>query len=163
MIRTAAPADQAAIRRIHEVAFGSGEEADIVDQIRSTPDELLSLVAEDEGVTGHILFSRMWIEDSATRIPAVALAPVAVLPEHQRHGIGGQLIRHGLDLLKARGEAIVLVLGWPEYYPRFGFSTQLAAALQHPFSPEAYMALELRPGALANVGGRVIYPAAFGI
>ena len=93
---------------------------------------------------------------SSDLTPAVALAPVAVLPEHQRRGAGSQLIRSGLELLRDRAETIVLVLGWPDYYPRFGFSTQLASAIEHPFPPEAFMALELHPGALRNVRGRVI-------
>ena len=112
---------------------------------------------------GHILFSRMSIETASDRVPAVALAPMAVLPEQQRRGIGGKLIKQGLDLLRGQGEQVVIVLGHPDYYPRFGFSTDKALSLVSPFSPEAFMALELRPGALAGVRGKVRYPDAFGL
>ena len=88
---------------------------------------------------------------------------MAVMPEQQRRGIGGQMIRHGLDWLRGRGERIVLVLGHPEYYPRFGFSSDRAHALASPFPPEAFMALELSPGALDGIRGTVRYPEAFGL
>ena len=91
------------------------------------------------------------------------MAPISVLPEHQRQGIGGRLIRYGLDLLRNRGEHIVIVLGHPGYYPRFGFSCEKARALESPFPPDAFMAMELNPGALDGVSGRVRYPAAFGL
>ena len=125
---------------------------------------LLSLVAElERRIVGHILFSRMWIDARNGPVEAAALAPMAVLPGHQRRGIGGQLIRHGLDLLRDREERIVIVLGHPNYDPRFGFSTGKARSLASPFSPEAFMAMELRAGALDGVRGKVRYPAAFGL
>ncbi len=122
---------------------------------------LASLVAESEHrVVGHILFSRIWIE----AVPAVALAPVAVLPEYQRRGIGGTLITGGIDSMRTRGEHIILVLGHPEYYERFGFAAETARAISKaPFRPDAFMAMELSPGALANIRGKVRYPAAFGL
>jgi putative acetyltransferase len=88
---------------------------------------------------------------------------MAVLPGHQRRGIGERLIRHGLNLLRGRGEQIVIVLGHPDYYPRFGFSSQRARSLASPFPPEALMAMELRPGALDGIRGKVRYPGAFGL
>ena len=130
---------------------------------------LLSLVAEleqqetERQVVGHILFSRMSIETGTGPIPAAALAPVAVLPDHQRRGIGEQLIRCSLDLLRDQGERIVIVLGHPDYYSRFGFSSDNARFLESPFPPEAFMALELSPGALDGTRGKVRYPAAFGL
>jgi putative acetyltransferase len=125
---------------------------------------LASLVAElEKQPVGHVLFSRMWIETTRGRLSAVALAPVAVLPEQQRQGIGGKLIHNGLDILRRRNEQIVLVLGHPHYYARFGFSTNKARSLLIPFPPEAFMALELAPGALDEIRGSVRYPAAFGL
>lgn len=125
---------------------------------------LHSLVAElERRIVGHILFSRMWIDARGHSIEAVALAPMAVLPELRRRGIGGMLVRQGLDRLRDRGERIVLVLGSPGYYPRFGFSTGKASAIASPFPPEAFMALELEPGALVGVRGRARYAHAFGI
>ena len=157
-------AEWSVIRSVHEAAFGGAEEADLVDNLRTAGDVLVSLVAEMEGrIVGHVLFSRMWIETPGGLVPAVALAPVAVLPEQQRRGIGGRLIRYGLDLLCGRGEKVVIVVGHPDYYPRFGFSREKARALESPFPVEAFMAMELSPGALEGVRGRVVYPAAFGL
>jgi len=153
------------IRTINETAFGGPDEADLVDKLRADGHALISLVAElDAGLVGHILFSRMWIRSqTGALVSAVALAPVAVLPAHQRRGIGGRLIRHGLELLRRRAEKIVIVVGHPDYYPRFGFSTKKAQSLESPFPKEAFMAIELSTGALDGVQGSVIYPAAFGI
>lgn len=90
---------------------------------------------------------------------------MAVLPEQQRQGVGGQLIliRSGLDWLRGRGEHVVIVLGHPEYYARFGFSSDRARSLASPFPAEAFMALELSPGALDGIQSRVRYPEAFGL
>jgi len=87
---------------------------------------------------------------------------MAVLPEYQRRGVGQLLVRRGLDRLRSLGEQIVIVLGHPGYYPRFGFSVEKARCLESPFPPEAFMALELNPRALNGVQGRVRYPKAFG-
>jgi putative acetyltransferase len=118
---------------------------------------------QDTRIVGHILFSRMWIKTASDSVPAVALAPLAVLPDYQRKGIGGQLVRHGLELLRGRGEKIVIVVGHPTYYPRFGFSTVKAHWLESPFPRDAFMAMELSTGTLHCLRGAVIYPAAFGI
>jgi putative acetyltransferase len=163
-VRGESPEDRAAIRLVNEEAFDRRYEADLVDVLRHQGLVLASFVAEaGNRVVGHILFSRMWIETSGEAVPAVALAPMAVLPEEQDRGIGGKLIRHGLDWLRGAGEEIVIVIGHPTYYPRFGFSADKARALASPFPPEAFMALELRPGALDGVQGKVRYPDAFGL
>jgi putative acetyltransferase len=89
---------------------------------------------------------------------------VAVLPARQREGIGSRLIEEGLRRCRELGHKIVIVVGHPEYYPRFGFSMALAEALASPFSGNpAWMALELVPGALQGVAGSVKYPPPFGI
>jgi putative acetyltransferase len=151
------------IRGVIEAAFGGSEEADLVDKLRGDQ-ALISLVAECErGIVGHILFSRMWIKTPSKLVPAVALAPVAVLPEHQRKGIGQRLIVQGLELLNKLGEQIVVVVGHSDYYPRFGFSSAKATPLDSPFPREAFMALELVEGALEGIHGTVIYPPAFGL
>ena len=157
--------ERSVIRTIHEAAFGGPDEADLVDRLRADGHALISLVAElDTGLVGHTLFSRMWIRSqTGALVDAVALAPVAVLPEHQRRGIGGRLFRYGLELLRGRGEKIAIVVGHPDYYPRFGFSTEKTQSLKSPFRADANMAIELSTGALDGVHGSVVYPAAFGI
>lgn len=160
MIREERPQDHGAIYQINLAAFGRPDEANLVDELRAGGAVLVSLVAEiDTQPVGHILFTRMWIDS----IPAVALAPMAVLPAHQRRGIGAELIRRGLELLRERSERIVIVLGHPDYYPRFGFTAEKARALEHPFPREALMALELEPDALENARGKLRYDEAFGI
>jgi putative acetyltransferase len=154
--------DSSRIRLINQAAFRRADEADLIDQLREQGDVLLSLIAEvEQQAAGHILFSRMFIDTTDGALPAAALAPMAVLPSHQRQGIGGSLIRRGLELLRDAGEQAVIVLGHPEYYPRFGFSCEKARLLRSSFPPDAYMALELNPGALEGVRGKVRYAAAF--
>lgn len=156
--------DYRAIRVVNEAAFGQVDEADLVDALRNEGVVLASFVAQlEDQIVGHILFSRMGIETGAGVVSAVALAPMAVLPEYQRQGIGGKLIRHGLAWMREQGEQIVLVVGHPDYYPRFGFSTNKARSLVSPFPGDAFMALELNSGALDGVSGEVRYPAAFGL
>jgi putative acetyltransferase len=148
---------------VHEQAFGRRGEADLVDRLREQA-MLASFVAEVEGrIAGHILFSRISIETAGESVPAVALAPLAVLPKVQRQGIGGKLIVHGLDRLRGGIEQIVLVLGPPDYYQRFGFSADEARFIESPFNPKSFMALELKPNALDNIRGKVRYPEAFGL
>jgi putative acetyltransferase len=101
------------------------------------------------------------IDTAGEPLLSVALAPMAVLPSEQRRGVGSRLILSGLDWLRARNERSVLVLGAPEYYGRFGFSSHRARMLAHPFPAHAFMALELVPGTLEGVQGAVRYPAAF--
>jgi putative acetyltransferase len=135
-----------------------------VDRLRSDGLVVVSLVAVQAGsVIGHILFSKLPVETADGAIAAVALAPMAVRPEWQRRGVGSALVREGLIQCRERGKAAAIVLGHPNYYPRFGFSATLAKGLTSPFSGagEAWMALELQPGALAGVAGIVRYPEAF--
>lgn len=156
--------ERAAIRAVNDAAFGGAEEADLVDKLRADGNALVSLVAElRERLVGHLVFSRMWIETPDRMLTAVALAPVAVLPEHQRQGVGGRLIRYGLGLLRAQSETIVIVVGHPDYYPLFGFSAEKARALESPFPADAFMAIKLKPGALDGIRGKVKYPAAFAL
>jgi putative acetyltransferase len=156
--------ERRAIHAVNEAAFGRRDEADLVDRLRTDGVTLLSLVAEAEtGIAGHLVFSRMSIVTAGGSVPAVALAPMAVLPAHQRRGIGGRMIRRALEMLRERGERIVMVVGHPDYYPRFGFSSEMARCLKSPFPPEVLMAIELSPGALEGVRGRLRYPDAFGL
>jgi len=164
IIRPEAAPDHSMIRQVNEAAFGCADEANLVEALRAEGVVMLSVVADlDRLIVGHILFSRMSIETLTEVVEAVALAPMAVLPRYQRQGIGGRLIRYGLDTLHGLGERIVIVVGHPSYYPRFGFSTEQTRSLESPFPPEAFMALELSPGALDRIRGRVRYPPPFGL
>jgi putative acetyltransferase len=164
LIRREQSDDEGSVRFVNEAAFGRSDEADLVDRLRLEGAVLASFVAEQEtGIIGHLLFSRTLIDAVNEPVRSVALAPLSVLPLNQRRGVGSQLIRFGLDWLSTRGERSVLVLGHPHYYPRFGFSTACARLLTTPFPVEAFMALELVPGALDGIRGAVRYPAAFGL
>jgi putative acetyltransferase len=163
MIRDATPWDHAAIRAVIRHAFGQSEEANLVEQLREDGEVLVELVAEFGGaLRGHILHSRLPIERGGKTMEAAALAPVSVLPAFQGKGIGGALIRAGNARCAELGLHAIVVLGHPDYYPRFGFSARAAESLEAPFSGPAFMALELRPGAL-RAGGRVRYARAFGV
>jgi len=156
--------ERSLIHSINSAAFGRPDEADLVNGLRAGGFVVVSLVAESEGrIVGHILFSRMSIATADGSIPAAALAPVSVLPEFQRRGIGGRLIGRGLEVMRERGERIVIVLGDPAYYRRFGFSSENTRFLKSPFPPDALMALEVSPRALEGIRGEVRYPAAFGL
>jgi len=164
VVRRECTGDISAVRGVNQAAFGRNEEADLVDRLRNEGAVLASFVADQNGrVVGHILFSRTLIETADESVLSVALAPLAVSPSHQRRGIGTQLVRFGLQWLRTRGERSVLVLGHPHFYQQFGFSTDRARALTTPFSPHAFMALELVVDALDDLRGTVRYPAAFGL
>ncbi len=166
-IRPETPADRAEIFSANQLAFGGRDaEGRLVDAIRTTEYFIpeLSLVAEQDGkIVGHILFSRIQIAGPHGQMDALALAPMAVLPKYQGRGIGSALVHHGLEACKRLGHTIVIVLGQPGFYPRFGFSVEMARSLDCPFGEagDAWMALELVPGALQGVSGKVIYPPAF--
>ena len=165
LIREEIPADHDAVRDLNRQAFGGTAEAELVDRLRTRGAVIVSLVAvENNEIVGHILFSDLPIETKQAVIHAVSLAPMAVLPQYQRRGIGSALVRRGLELCRERGYSIVVVLGHPEYYPRFGFAAVLATNLKSPYSGAgaSWMALELVPGALDGVKGTVRYPEAFG-
>jgi putative acetyltransferase len=163
VVRAEQPGDAAGIRETNELAFESPLEASLVDALRSAEDYLSLVATIDEQVVGHILFTPVTLEPPvALRI--AGLAPMAVRPEHQRSGVGGQLIRAGLDACRARGYAAVVVLGHPEYYPRFGFvpAHTFGLTCEFPSPPEAFMAIELEAGALAGIAGMVRYRPEFG-
>lgn len=164
MIRAASPADAQAIAALNRAAFGGEDEVGIVERLHSDGLVAVELVAEQGGlIVGHILLSWLPTMMDGRAVKALALAPMAVLPGSQKQGIGGRLIEAALDEARAAGAEAVIVLGHPDYYPRFGFSAALARNLASPFSGEAFMALELVPKALAGERGSVSYPAAFGL
>jgi putative acetyltransferase len=173
-IRKEEPKDFRSVRQVNCAAFETEAEAGLVDALRDGGFVELSLVADCDGIiAGHILFSRLPIRldadgqpgDAAhgTTVAALSLAPMAVRPAFQRQGIGSQLVDAGLTTAREQGHCIVVVLGHPEYYPRFGFSAELAKQLHSPFSGDAWMAIELTPGALDGISGQVEYAPPFGI
>ncbi len=165
-IRAEQPGDHIAIETVNRSAFGQPDEARLVASIRQTSgyDPSLSLVALRDGrIVGHILFSPIHIETDHGDSPALALAPMAVLPDWQRQGIGSELVRAGLDAARRAGHRIVIVVGHAEYYPRFGFVPAGKYRLRAPFPvpDEAFMVLKLSPGSLEGISGLVRYPPAF--
>jgi predicted N-acetyltransferase YhbS len=153
-----------AVREVNLAAFPSEEEADLVDALRTSDAWLdgLSIVAEDSeaNVVAHALLTRCHVD----RTPALALAPCAVLPRVQRSGAGSAAIRAGLDAARARGENLVVVVGDPGYYPRFGFNPASAFGIRAAFDvpDEAVMALPLDPD-VETPRGTIAYPAPFGV
>jgi putative acetyltransferase len=165
LIRPEIPHDIQNIRHVNEQAFGRPDEADIVDSLRQRGALVLSLVALlDEQVVGHIGFSPVTIKSEKSSFEAIALGPMAVLPSHQRTGIGSQLVRVGLEECRRLGQSIVIVLGHPEFYPRFGFKPSLPFGIrwEQDVPAEVFMVAELNEGALEGCGGVVVYQPEFG-
>ena len=163
-VRSETDADRAAIRAVNEAAFESSLEADIVDALRSKRIELVSLVAErDGGVLGHILFSPVSL-DKHGELKLMALGPMAVVPRHQREGIGSRLVREGLIRCRQLGVQAVVVVGHPQYYPRFGFTaaSRYGVRCEYDVPDDVFMLLELARGALSGVSGLVTYDQVFG-
>ncbi len=158
IIRLETPEDIDSIRYVNEQAFAQKEEAELVDKLRNRAALTLSLVAVQKNeVVGHIAFSPVVIESERLSFEAIALAPMAVLPAYQRKDIGGQLVCAGLEECRNLGHEIVVVLGHPTYYPRFGFMPARPKGISCEFEvpEEAFMVLELRAGALAGRSGKV--------
>jgi putative acetyltransferase len=163
-IRPETDGDHAAIREVNRQAFGGEDESRLVVALRDGGYDRVSMVAEEDGqVVGHILFSELPIVTQGGTVEALSLAPMAVIPPRQGRGIGSMLVREGLRACTEAGHRIVVVLGHPEFYPRFGFSAKLAERLKSPFCGPAFMAVELVPSALDGVEGEVRYPPPFGV
>jgi len=154
--------DWPAVHAVHAAAFPTDAEARLVDCLRANGRAAISLVADANGqIVGHILFSPVTIGGQAVA-GALGLAPVAVIPSCQRQGIGGELIRAGLAACRDVGCGLVVLLGHPEYYPRFGFQRASQFGLTNEYgADEAFMVLELRHGAIPAGGGLVQYAAEF--
>lgn len=164
-IRPEQPEDTRAVRAVNEAAFGVPTEGAIVDSLRTACPDAVSLVALDDGqVVGHIFFSPVLISGKGGTVQGMGLAPMAVLPERQRQGIGTLLVRAGIQALRERKCPFIIVVGHPEYYPRFGFSL----ASQHGLScqwegvpDEAFMVLVLEGEAMTGVSGTARYREEF--
>lgn len=161
-IRAEVAADHPRVREINLEAFGTAGEARLVELLRVQASPVVSLVAEDEGtVVGHILFSPVSVPGIEGL--AMGLAPMAVTPMRQRSGIGSALVIAGLERCKELRAVAAVVLGHPEFYPKFGFSPAERFGLRSEYDvpAEAFMAIELTAGALRGASGTVKYHAAF--
>ncbi|WP_197470717.1 GNAT family N-acetyltransferase [Anaerosporomusa subterranea] len=158
--------DYEAITEVHRLAFGRDNEGRLVERLRDAPayHPGLSLVAVDENrIVGHILFSLIAIESEGNWIPALALAPLAVIPDRQCQGVGAALVEQGILTCHKFGHRIIIVLGHAEYYPHFGFQPASRFGIRCPFPvpDEVFMVLVLSPGVLKAVQGTVVYPELF--
>ncbi len=172
-IRPETPADYARIYEITEAAFrdldiSDHTEQDLVNRLRDSAAYLpqLALVAELNGeVVGHILFTRAAIVGPDRSWETLVLAPVSVAPPHQKCGIGGRLIRAGIDIARELGFDSINLVGHAAYYPRFGFVRASHYKISIPFDvpDEAFLIQELRPGALDGISGVIHYPPEFGL
>jgi putative acetyltransferase len=164
-IRRETEADHAAVAEVTAAAFGQDDEARLVEAIRACDEFVpeLTLVAEEDGrIVGHVMFSYSALEGSTTRL--LQLSPLSVAPGRQNSGIGAALTREALRLADERSEPLVLVLGHPDYYPRFGFRPASTLGLEAPnpdWPDEAFMAVPLSAYDPA-IRGRVTFAPPFG-
>lgn len=164
ILRQEIAADVVALETINTLAFGRPNEAALVAALRAQAHPFLSLVAEIQGqIVGHICFSPITINGDYETSTEIGLAPLAVLPGWQNRGVGSALVRVGLAECQRLGSHVVVVLGHPDYYPRFGFTVASAKGLrcEYDVRDEAFMVAELTPGALAGRTGLVKYHPAF--
>ena len=161
-VRPAEPADRAAIRRIHQSAFPSPLEADLVERLERDGDLVVSLVAEQGGeAIGHVALSRMRVTADGQPLRALGLGPVGVEKGMQNIGTGSALIEAAKAIAQATGEDLIFVLGEPEYYGRFGFSAESASPFRSPYSGPYFMSLALRSDFRQPREGQAAYAPAF--
>jgi len=163
LIRAEEPEDRAAVFAVNQSAFETPTEARLVDALCEQARPVVSLVAEEDGsILGHILFTPV-VLPTHPELKIMGLAPMAVAPAHQRKGIGSALVRAGLEQCGKLGFGAVVVLGHPDYYPRFGFlpAARFGIGCEYEAPLEAFMVVELQPGFLQGASGKVKYHAAF--
>lgn len=164
-LRTERARDFPEVERVHSLAFGGPAEATLVRQLRKSDAFVpeLSILATRQGwIVGHVLFSKISLVSEGKNLNALSLAPVAVLPELQKRGIGKALIEEGIDRAEQLGFGAILVLGDPEYYGNFGFELRLAQKIESVYAGEYFAGLELINGTLTGIASaKAEYPAAF--
>ena len=166
-IRTEEANDIDIIFQINSTAFDTAAEAELVNRLREQAEPFLSLVAEQDGtLLGHLLLTPVTLDadqDNSSELKLMGLAPMAVMPDNQNSGIGSALVEAGLTHCRNLGIGAVVVLGHPEYYPRFGFepSVNFNIKSEYEVPAEVFMAQELLPGYLQKVSGTIQYHPAF--
>ena len=156
IVREEEAGDVEAITNVHRAAFETNAEANLVAELRDEGLFVASHVAiEGDRIVGHALYSRMYVDTDDGPVAAVALGPIAVVPDRQRAGLGGAVIRAGLEATRARGERLILVLGHPAYYPRFGFDPTVAERIAAAWSGLPWMGMDLHGD---PIRGRARYP-----
>jgi putative acetyltransferase len=162
-IRAEQPDDIDSVHQVNVRAFGRESEANLVARLRGSASTLSLVAIELHQVVGHIFFSPVTIDGSGHDGLILGLAPIAVMPEYQKRGIGSLLIRQGLEECAQFGTEAIVVLGAPDYYRRFGFMTAKEQSLkcEYDVPDEAFMVLELVQGALQNCAGIVRYRPEF--
>jgi putative acetyltransferase len=160
LVRREQPRDIPKIREVNKRAFGQDQEVLIVDRLRENCNSILSLVAlAGKEVVGHILFSPAMIGGENGRLVGSGLAPLAVLPEYQRQGIGSELVQTGVARMQKGGCPYIIVLGHPEYYTRFGFEPASSHGIRSEWQvpDEAFMVLILNKRTMKGVSGMARY------
>ena len=170
-IRQETERDYMLSEHVVEKAFENAEYSDhkeqfLVSRLRNSDAFVpeLSLVAELDGkIAGHIMLTKLIIQNGGVDYGLLALAPVSVLPQYQNQSIGSMLIIESIRIAKKMGYKSVIVLGHEKYYPRFGFRPASMWGIKAPFDvpDENFMALELESGSLGDVSGNVVYPNEF--
>lgn len=165
-IRTEKPEDLEAVRQVNIAAFGRENEANLVDRLRGMESTFSFVAVQSDRIVGHILFSPVVVAGKcSSNLSILGLAPVAVLPEYQRQGIGTLLIQQGLEECRRSGFQAVVVLGHPDFYPRFGFipASRKSLKCEYDVPDEAFMVLELESGSLQDCSGTVKYRSEFSL
>jgi len=164
LIRNEQPQDIVAIHDVNEKAFEETLEARLIDLLRANDAVTLSLVAVvDDQIVGHILFTPVRLETGDRHLDGVGLGPMAVSPDFQRRGIGSKLVSEGLLKLRELGVSFVVVVGHPEYYPRFGFvpASRFRIGCEWEVPDEVFMVLPFDPLALEDISGIAKYREEF--
>jgi len=157
IIRHEAPDDYEAITSLNDLAFGETAQSKIISELRESSEALWSKVLlKEDNIIGHLMFYKVWLDGD---LITAGLGPISIHPDYQRRGYGGQLIRSGLKKCDPERHQIIFLLGHTEYYPRFGFSSELGSNYVSPWPRPAFMGLKLNPS--APTSGTLTFPKVY--